>query len=842
MTAGSLQNMGVSSSKEAYFVFAVGLLLSLNSGYINGLCISGLLAEGGSHKQGVSAFTGTYTKSGLALANGEVNLFGFEFTLILSFIGGAMAAGMMNPKAIPHKLSPAYGPTFLIGSLCMIAASTSAALFPDGKALYYFAAMACGVQNGMTSTYSANLIRTTHLTGTSTDIGLIMGQMIRGNWKNYWKFKILVGLAASFWLGSLISFYSASAFLSNSLWFSAALYLAIGLTHVTFVVLTQNVSFVQAFVGTWHWDRALERMAMSINVCEGSTALATLTPAQIDNAFDQIDANGSGNIDTDELKEALEKMGIKLTKRNVVTMINVVDENGDGNIDREEFHLLVNMTTMRAKHKQESKKKRSTIVNYAKSHIPKPSFRMDDASSSSNMKSSDKEGEEGEDHDHSVGIQQRHLPRTYQDPSGKGDDRAIIITETKPPFTIVGVNEPWEDLCGYKSDIGLIMGQMIRGNWKNYWKFKILVGLAVSFWLGSLISFYSASAFLSNSLWFSSALYLAIGLTHVTFVVLTQNVSFVQAFVGTWHWDRALERMAMSINVCEGSTALATLTPAQIDNAFDQIDANGSGNIDTDELKEALEKMGIKLTKKNVVTMINVVDENGDGTIDREEFHVLVNMATMRAKHKQESKKKRSTNVNYAKSHVPKPISRVDDASPSSNIKSSHEEGEEGEDDDHSVGIRQRHLPRTYQEALPSGKGDDRAIIITETKPPFTIVGVNEPWEDLCGYKSSEVVNKSMSGLIQGPKTNNMGLKHAIDKLSKGADQVECTTVNYRKDGSMFTNLLTMGPMYNEDEEDEEMGRREAAYYVGMLTNVGERAQDMSHMDEPEEKDDGGNA
>mmetsp|Transcript_29906 Transcript_29906/g.64453 ORF Transcript_29906/g.64453 Transcript_29906/m.64453 type:complete len:638 (-) Transcript_29906:201-2114(-) len=558
MTFGSLQNMGVSSSQEAYFVFAVGLLLSLNSGYINGLCISGLLTEGGSRKQGVSAFTGTYTKSGLALANGEVKLFRFEFTLILSFIGGAMAAGMMNPKAIPHKLIPSYGPTFLIGSLCMIAASISAALHPDGKALYYFAAMACGVQNGMTSTYSANLIRTTHLTGTSTDIGLIMGQMIRGNWKNYWKFKVLVGLAASFWLGSLISFYSASAFLSNSLWFSAALYLAIGLSHVTFVVLTQNVSFVQAFVGTWHWDRALQRMATSINVCEGSTELVTLTPAQIDNAFDQIDTDRSGEIDTDELKEALEKMGIKLTKRNVVTMINVVDENGDGNIDREEFHLLVNMTTMRAKHKQESKKKRSTIVNYAKSHIPKPSFRMDDASSSSNMKSSDKEGEEGEDHDHSVGIQQRHLPRTYQ-------------------------------------------------------------------------------------------------------------------------------------------------------------------------------------------------------------------------------------------------------------------------------------------EALPSGKGDDRAIIITETKPPFTIVGVNEPWEDLCGYKSSEVVNKSMSGLIQGPKTNNMGLKHAIDKLSKGADQVECTTVNYRKDGSMFTNLLTMGPMYNEDEEDEEMGRREAAYYVGMLTNVGERAQDMSHMDEPEEKDDGGN-
>jgi len=136
--------MGESSATEACFVFAVGLLLSLNSGYINGLCLSGLLSEGGSDKQGVSAFTGTYTKSGLALANGEVVLFGFEFTLILSFIGGALVAGLMNPKAIPHKLVPSYGPTFLLGSGCMIAASISAMLHPESRALYYFAATANG--------------------------------------------------------------------------------------------------------------------------------------------------------------------------------------------------------------------------------------------------------------------------------------------------------------------------------------------------------------------------------------------------------------------------------------------------------------------------------------------------------------------------------------------------------------------------------------------------------------------------------------------------------------------------------------------------------------------------
>lgn len=383
-------------------------------------------------------------------------------------------------------------------------------------------------------------------------------------------------------------------------------------------------------------------------------------------------------------------------------------------------------------------------------------------------------------------------------------------------------------LTGTSTDIGLIIGQMLRGNWKNYWKFKVLVGLASSFWFGGLISFYSASAFLSNSLWFSAGLFLAIGLTHIIFVVLTQKVSFVNACVGTWKWDRVLEHMATSMNDGNGLTTLTDLTPEKVDHVFDQIDSDGSGEIDADELKEALEKMGIKLTRKNIVTMIAVVDENSDGVVDREEFHTLVSMATLRATHK-----KRGTIANVRNSIASKSCARTADASSSSSMKSSGNKCKEEKSHQNSPGIQQ-HLPRTYQEALPPGKGDDCAIIVTEAKHPFAVVGVNEPWEDLCGYKSSEAVDKSMSGLIQGPKTNHEGLKHAMDQLVKGADHVECTTVNYRKDGSMFVNLLTMGPLYDEDGADEATGKREAAYYVGILMNIGELAQDMSFMEEKE--------
>jgi len=107
---GIASKVGAKNAREAFFVVILGLLLSLNSGYINGLCLSGLV---GPDRQAVSAFTGTYTKSGLALASGDPKLFGFEFTLILSFIGGALISGAMNPQAIPHKLVPTYGPSKL---------------------------------------------------------------------------------------------------------------------------------------------------------------------------------------------------------------------------------------------------------------------------------------------------------------------------------------------------------------------------------------------------------------------------------------------------------------------------------------------------------------------------------------------------------------------------------------------------------------------------------------------------------------------------------------------------------------------------------------------------------
>ena len=61
----------------------------------------------------------------------------------------------------PWDLGPEYGPVFLVGSVMLALSCVFGYTDSEGKTLFYFVAMANGLQNGMSSMYSGNLIRTT---------------------------------------------------------------------------------------------------------------------------------------------------------------------------------------------------------------------------------------------------------------------------------------------------------------------------------------------------------------------------------------------------------------------------------------------------------------------------------------------------------------------------------------------------------------------------------------------------------------------------------------------------------------------------------------------------------
>ena len=171
---------------------------------------------------------------------------------------GAFLAGIITPRAAQYRIEPTYGPTFFIGGIVLVTASILAAVDHDLDAddfVFYLTAIANGLQNGLSSLYSGNLIRSSHLTGTSTDIALFTGQLLRGNNTNNWKLIVLVALAISFWTGGFVSFYATQHFTTKTLLFNASLFLAVGIMLILFLMHEHSISFAQAINTTFIFIR-----------------------------------------------------------------------------------------------------------------------------------------------------------------------------------------------------------------------------------------------------------------------------------------------------------------------------------------------------------------------------------------------------------------------------------------------------------------------------------------------------------------------------------------------------------------------------------------------------------
>lgn len=205
-----------------------GCALAFNGGYVNGATLSGILSAE-NVKQASAAVTGAWTNSALGIATGNYAQALFNAKCIGSYMGGSLIASLCNPFPKPFEISiDRVSPAFLIGSLLLYASSSVASKSGgSNKAYIYLAAIACGIQNSVTSVLTSNLVRSAHFSGITSDIGTFLGQVIRGNSANAMKLRVFCCLAASFWTGGLISFSVTDALSSSSLLISSAFFFAI---------------------------------------------------------------------------------------------------------------------------------------------------------------------------------------------------------------------------------------------------------------------------------------------------------------------------------------------------------------------------------------------------------------------------------------------------------------------------------------------------------------------------------------------------------------------------------------------------------------------------------------
>jgi len=158
--------------------------LAFQAGCINSL---GFLAC----RRFVSHVTGFGTQVGISLGDFNYGLAFELFTAPLSFIFGAWFSGYLTVARSSRGLAPRYDVVSLLIPIVMIAlmlAGNSGFFGPFGEQLTFeedfillnSLTFLCGMQNACFATLTKGQIRTTHLTGISTDIGTDLALTLHG--------------------------------------------------------------------------------------------------------------------------------------------------------------------------------------------------------------------------------------------------------------------------------------------------------------------------------------------------------------------------------------------------------------------------------------------------------------------------------------------------------------------------------------------------------------------------------------------------------------------------------------------------------------------------------------
>lgn len=189
-----------------------GFFLALNAGFINAI---GLL---GFRHQAVSHLTGTSTFLSLEISNGNLQEAIHLLLVITSFVVGAAFSGLVIGNTA-LQLGRRYSLALMVESLLLL---TAFYYLNNGSHFgQLLASAACGLQNAMTSTYSGAVVRTTHVSGLFTDLGVALGLRLRGQKADQRKIILYLTLITGFIGGGIIgslsfAHYQFSAILAPS--------------------------------------------------------------------------------------------------------------------------------------------------------------------------------------------------------------------------------------------------------------------------------------------------------------------------------------------------------------------------------------------------------------------------------------------------------------------------------------------------------------------------------------------------------------------------------------------------------------------------------------------------
>ncbi len=206
------------ASRLATWVWIGAAALACVAGMVN---VVGYL---GFEHQAITHLTGTTSLLGAALAQGNLRSVLQLAGMLLAFVLGAVLSGLLIKDSV-LQLGRRYGVALAFEAALLVLAVP---LFEQG----YFAgpllaAVAIGLQNAMATTYSGAIIRTSHVSGMFTDLGITLGHALRGLPVDHRRLSLCLVIISAFLAGGV-----TGAVLYGQ-WQYKALYLPAVLTGTT---------------------------------------------------------------------------------------------------------------------------------------------------------------------------------------------------------------------------------------------------------------------------------------------------------------------------------------------------------------------------------------------------------------------------------------------------------------------------------------------------------------------------------------------------------------------------------------------------------------------------------
>jgi uncharacterized membrane protein YoaK (UPF0700 family) len=127
--------------------------------------------------EAVTHLTGVTTYLGAALAGGKASHVLHLGGILLAFVAGAALCGLLLGVG-GMKPGARYDVVLWVESIMLAAAVPL--LEHQFIAGVFLTCAATGLQNALVAAFSGSLIRTTHLSGLFTDLGILIGQALRG--------------------------------------------------------------------------------------------------------------------------------------------------------------------------------------------------------------------------------------------------------------------------------------------------------------------------------------------------------------------------------------------------------------------------------------------------------------------------------------------------------------------------------------------------------------------------------------------------------------------------------------------------------------------------------------